>query len=60
LAAARAIRAWEAESGGPRSRLVALTADVVPETQEAARAPGIDKILEKPVSPDTLRRLLAD
>ncbi len=60
LAAARAIRAWEAESGGPRSRLVALTADVVPETQEAARAAGIDTILEKPVSPDTLRRLLAD
>ncbi len=60
LAAARAIRAWEAEAGTARASLVALTADVLPETQTEARAAGIDSILEKPVSPDSLRRLLAD
>ena len=60
LAAARAIRAHEAEAGGARARLVALTADVLPETRTEARAAGIDSILEKPVSPDSLRRLLAD
>ncbi|MCB1496496.1 MAG: response regulator [Bauldia sp.] len=60
LAAARAIRADEAKSGRAPARLVALTADVLPETRAEARAAGIDSILEKPVSPDSLRRLLTD
>ena len=60
LAAARAIRAHEAETGGPAAAIVALTADVLPETRAAARAAGIDSILDKPVSPDSLRRLLAE
>jgi PAS domain S-box-containing protein len=60
LAAARAIRAHEAETGGPAAVIVALTADVLPETRVAARAAGIDSILDKPVSPDSLRRLLAE
>jgi len=60
LAAARAIRAHEAEAGKPRAAIVALTADVLPETQAEAREAGIDSILEKPVSPDYLRRLLSE
>ena len=60
LAAARAIRAHEAEAGKPRAAIVALTADVLPETHTAARQAGIDSILEKPVSPDSLRRLLSE
>jgi PAS domain S-box-containing protein len=60
LAAARAIRAHEAETGKPRAAIVALTADVLPETHTAAKEAGIDSILQKPVSPDSLRRLFSD
>lgn len=59
LAAARAIREREAETGAPPAAIVALTADVLPETRAEARAAGIDSILAKPVSPESLRRLLA-
>jgi CheY-like chemotaxis protein len=59
LAAARAIRDHESETGARPAAIVALTADVLPETQAEARAAGIDSILAKPVSPESLRRLLA-
>lgn len=58
MAAARAIRRHEAESGAGRTKIVALTADVLPETEEEARGAGIDLVLSKPVSPESLRRLL--
>lgn len=58
IAAARAIRRAEAESGADRAAIVALTADVLPETRAAAAAAGIDDVLEKPVTPDTLRRAI--
>ena len=60
LAAAGAIRAHEAEAEKPRAAIVALTADVLPETHTAAREAGIDSILQKPVSPNSLRRLLSE
>ena len=60
LAAVRAIRAFEAKSGAPRSTILALTADVLAETRVEAEAAGIDAVLEKPMTPDTLRRALAE
>jgi signal transduction histidine kinase/CheY-like chemotaxis protein len=59
LAAARAIRDLERSSGAERTAILAVTADVLPETRAAAGAAGIDAVLEKPVAPDHLRRVLA-
>jgi CheY-like chemotaxis protein len=60
VAAARAIREREAAAGAARAAIIAVTADVLPETRAAAAAAGIDAILEKPVAPDQLRRVLAE
>jgi len=60
LAAARAIRAFEAKSGAPRATILAVTADVLAETRSEAEAVGIDAVLEKPITPDALRRALAE
>ncbi|MEJ0097959.1 MAG: ATP-binding protein [Bauldia sp.] len=60
LAAARAVRAWERDKGLPRAAILAVTADVLAETRAAARAAGIDAVLEKPMTPDSLRRALAE
>jgi PAS domain S-box-containing protein len=59
LSAARAIRDWEQAFGQPRSAILAVTADVMPETRAAAEAAGVDAVLEKPMTPDALRRALA-
>jgi signal transduction histidine kinase/CheY-like chemotaxis protein len=59
LAAIRAIRAHEAETGAPRTRILALTADVLAETRTAAIAAGVDQVVEKPMTPDALRKALA-
>jgi CheY-like chemotaxis protein len=59
LSAARAIRQWEDAFRQPRSAILAVTADVMPETRAAAEAAGIDAVLEKPMTPDALRRALA-
>jgi CheY-like chemotaxis protein len=59
LAAARAIRSRERERQAPRSVIIAVTADVMPDTEAAARAAGIDAVITKPMTPDTLRRALA-
>ena len=58
LAAARAVRAWEAETGAPRATILAITADALAETRAAAKAAGIDEVLEKPMTPDSLRRAM--
>jgi signal transduction histidine kinase/DNA-binding response OmpR family regulator len=58
IAAARAIRRAEAESGAEPAAILALTADVLPETRAAAALAGIDDVLEKPVTPDALRRAI--
>jgi signal transduction histidine kinase/DNA-binding response OmpR family regulator len=60
LAAARAIRAHETETGLARSAILAVTADVLAETRAEARAAGIDAVLAKPMTPDALRRALAE
>ncbi len=60
LDAARAIRAFEAESRAPRAAILAVTADVLAETRSAAIAAGIDAVLEKPIAPDSLRQALAE
>jgi CheY-like chemotaxis protein len=60
LSAAQAIREWETAFGLPRSAILAVTADVMEETRAAARAAGIDAVLEKPMTPDALRRALAE
>ena len=60
LSAARAIREREQTEGLPRSAILAVTADVLPETRAEALAAGIDAVLEKPMTPDTLRRALAE
>jgi CheY-like chemotaxis protein len=54
-AAARAI-AFEANQLS-RAAILAVTADVLTETRRAA---GIDAVLAKPMTPDALRRALAD
>ena len=61
LAAARAIRALR--GGGRRCRARRswrVTADVLAETRAEAKAAGIDAVLEKPMTPDALRRALAE
>jgi signal transduction histidine kinase/AmiR/NasT family two-component response regulator len=58
LEAARAIRAFERATGAPRATILALTADVLPETRDNAMAAGIDALAEKPVAPEALRRLI--
>ena len=59
LAAVRAIRAHEAETNTGRARILAVTADVLAETRAAALAAGVDQVVEKPMTPDVLRRALA-
>jgi CheY-like chemotaxis protein/anti-sigma regulatory factor (Ser/Thr protein kinase) len=59
LAAARAIRARERETGGAPATILAVTADVMPDTEAAARAAGIDAVITKPMTPDALRQALA-
>lgn len=49
-AAARQIRALEAENGWPRCRILALSAHAMPEYSEQVRAAGMDGQLVKPVT----------
>jgi CheY-like chemotaxis protein len=60
LAAAREIRAHEKKRGSPPAAILAVTADVLDETRAAVAAAGIDRIVEKPMTPDVLRRALAE
>jgi signal transduction histidine kinase/CheY-like chemotaxis protein len=60
LTAIRAIRAAEAERGGPRTPIIALTADAMAEHVAATRAAGADAHLSKPIRPDGLIQRLAE
>ena len=60
LTAARAIRALEAERGGRRTAIVALTANAFEEDREACAAAGMDGFLTKPLDRERLVRALAE
>ena len=57
-AVARALRAWEASGGRPRTPIVAATANVLPEDEAACRAADMDGFLSKPVSQQSVRDAL--
>jgi signal transduction histidine kinase/ActR/RegA family two-component response regulator len=59
LSAAREIRAWEAAMGRPRTPIIALTANALPEHVAEAHAAGMDAHVAKPISPDDLIAVLA-
>src|SRR5579859_5725760 len=58
LSAAREIRAREAKLNIPRTPIVALSANALPEHIAEARAAGMDGHLAKPIRPDALTALL--
>jgi CheY-like chemotaxis protein len=60
LAAVRAVRDHERRSGAARSAILAVTADVLAGTRAEALAAGVDAVVEKPMTPDALRRALAE
>jgi CheY-like chemotaxis protein len=55
----RRMRAAEAAQGYPRSRIIALTANALPDDHEACRAAGMDGFLTKPLAREQLIALLA-
>jgi CheY-like chemotaxis protein len=59
LTAAREIRKLEEALGLPRTRIVALSANALPEHIAEARAAGMDDHLAKPIRPEALIELLA-
>lgn len=58
LEVAREIRRREAETGGARLTLVALTANAFPEDRDTAIEAGFDAFMPKPLDPDQLARLI--
>jgi signal transduction histidine kinase/DNA-binding response OmpR family regulator len=58
IEAARRIRAAEAESGGARTPIIALTANTLDEDREACLAAGMDGFLTKPLDRERLAALL--
>jgi len=59
MEAARRIRAAEADSGSPRTRMLALTANAQSEDRDACLAAGMDGMLVKPLDRERLREALA-
>ncbi len=59
LTAIRIIRERERALGLPRTPIVALTANAMPEHQEASRLAGVDEHVSKPVSAQTLLDVVA-
>ena len=59
LTAAREIRDLESALGLPRTRIVALSANAMPEHIAEAREAGMDEHLAKPIRPEALIALIA-
>ncbi len=59
MEAARRIRAAEADSGSPRTRMLALTANAQSEDRDACLAAGMDGMLVKPLDRERLSEALA-
>jgi PAS domain S-box-containing protein len=59
LEATRRIRAAEAERGGPRTRIIALTANAQAEERETSLAAGMDGFLTKPLDRERLAETLS-
>jgi CheY-like chemotaxis protein len=59
LSAAREIRQLEAALGLARTRIVALSANALPEHIAEAREAGMDEHLAKPIRPESLIALIA-
>jgi len=60
LEAAAKIRQWEAEAGRKRCAMIAMSSDDDPGVAQRCFKAGFDRFLPKPVSPDALRRALAE
>ncbi|MEO8143857.1 MAG: response regulator [Betaproteobacteria bacterium] len=60
LEAAALIRKWESESGHPRRAMIAMSSHDDPAIAERSLQAGFDRCLTKPVSPDAIRRAVAD
>ena len=58
-AATREIRSWETEQGRPRVRVLALTADAMPEDAAKSLSAGCDGHLTKPIRKQTLLAAIA-
>ena len=58
LAVAAGVRSREAQRGGTRSLLIAVTADGRPETRDRAIAAGFDRHVLKPLTPEALSELI--
>jgi PAS domain S-box-containing protein len=59
IEATRRIRAAEHEAGGPRTPIIALTANTLDEDREACIAAGMDGFLTKPLDRERLAELLS-
>ena len=60
LTAVALIRAAEAQSGGPRTPIIMLTANAAPEHVAAGKAAGADRHMTKPYSPVVLLSAIAE
>jgi CheY-like chemotaxis protein len=58
VSACREIRALEAAAGRPRTPVVAVTANVLPEQQARYREAGMDLVVAKPIDADALFRAI--
>ncbi len=58
LEATRSIRRWEAESGTPPTRIIALTANALTGDREICLNSGMDEYLPKPIRLEALRTTL--
>ena len=56
--ATRRIRNWERQHNRPHMPVIAMTADVLPDTEQSCFASGMDAYLPKPVRRDSLRDAL--